>query len=198
MLTRYFLPIYLIAYVMAAFFWRSYQVKKRTGVNPVTFKGSDSAHDYVGRAFKFLFALIFAIVMIHAFLPGLYRFSLPIDWLERFVIRVVGIALLMLSLLWTVIAQAQMGNSWRIGVDSDHRTALIQEGVYRFSRNPIFLGMMATLVGLFLVIPNGVTLLTFVLGVVVIGVQVRLEEEFLLKAHGEVYLEFCRRVRRWI
>ena len=198
MFTRFFLPFYLVAYVIAAFFWRSYQVRKRTGLNPVTFKGTDTAHDYVGQVFKLLFVLIFAIVTLYSLLPSLYRFSLPIDWLEMFAIRIAGLVLLVLSLLWTVIAQAQMGDSWRIGVDSDNKTALVEAGVFGFSRNPIFLGMMATLFGLFLVIPSGITLLTFVLGMVTIGVQVRLEEEHLSKMHGETYAEFCRRVRRWI
>ena len=42
----------------------------------------------------------------------------------------------------------------------------MQGGVFGLSRNPIFLGMMLTLLGLFLVIPNAVTLLTFVMGIV--------------------------------
>jgi hypothetical protein len=58
---RYFLPIYLLAYIIAAFFWRSYEVWKKTGVNPVVFKGSDSAHDFVGRVFKALFAVIVVV-----------------------------------------------------------------------------------------------------------------------------------------
>ena len=46
-------------------------------------------------------------------------------------------------------------------------------------------------------IPNAITLLTFVMGAVLIQVQVRLEEEFLRKSHGEEYSVYCRRVRRW-
>ncbi len=57
--------------------------------------------------------------------------------------------------------------------------------------------MMFTLFGLFLVIPNALTLLTLVLGVVLIQIQVRLEEEFLAKSHGAEYTEYRRRIRRW-
>ncbi len=53
-----------------------------------------------------------------------------------------------------------MGNSWRIGIDTEHRTELVQRGVFRISRNPIFVGMIVTLLGLFLTIPNVVTLIT--------------------------------------
>ncbi len=58
--------------------------------------------------------------------------------------------------------------------------------------------MMLTLFGLFLVIPNAITLLTFVLGTVLIGVQVRLEEEHLEKVQGKAYREYREKVRRWI
>jgi len=198
MYLRYFLLSYLVAYVMAAFVWRTYAVRKTTGINPVTFKGSDSAHDFLGRIFELLFAIIVSVVIVFSFFAGGYRYLLPIAWLERASVRWIGVALLLLSLVWTVVAQAQMGQSWRIGVDSERQTELVQQGVFRISRNPIFLGMMITLLGLFLVLPNGITLLTLVLGVVIIGVQVRLEEEHLTKLHGVAYIDYCRRVRRWI
>lgn len=195
---RIFLFLYLVAYVLAAFVWRSYLVWKRTGINPVTFQGNDTAHDFIGRLFKVLFALVFAVVVVHAFVPAAYRFLLAIDWLDREWIRWSGVALLVVSLVWTVVAQRQMGNSWRIGVDSEHQTALVQRGLFSVSRNPIFVGMMITMFGLFLVIPNAITLLTLVLGSVLIGVQVRLEEEHLRRVEGKAYEEYCAKVRRWI
>jgi protein-S-isoprenylcysteine O-methyltransferase Ste14 len=118
--------------------------------------------------------------------------------LERSLIRSIGVILLSASLVWTVLAQAQMGESWRIGIDTAHKTPLVHAGVFRISRNPIFLGMIVTLFGLFLVIPNALTSLVFVLGVVVINIQVRLEEEYLKTTHGDEYVSYTQRVRRWI
>ena len=195
---RYCLPIYLLAYFLAAFLWRSYVVWKRTGVNPVVFKGSDSAHDFIGRVFKALFAAIVAVVVIYAFVPDAYQYLMPIHWFERTGIKLTGIILLFVSLVWTVLAQAQMGNSWRIGIDTEHRTELVRSGVFKISRNPIFVGMMVTLLGLFLIIPNVVTLIILLVGVILIGIQVRLEEEYLTRTHGDRYIEYRRNVRRWI
>ena len=195
---RVLLPLYLLGYLVAAFVWRSYLVWKRTGINPVTFKGNDDAHDFIGRLFKALFAFVFLVVVVYALVPAAYRFLLPIDWLDHEWIRWCGVVLLVFSLGWTIIAQGQMGDSWRIGVDSEHQTALVQGGLFNVSRNPIFVGMMVTLLGLFLVIPNAMTLLTLVLGSVLMGIQVRLEEEHLKKAQGKAYEEYCQKVRRWI
>ena len=195
---RYFLPLYLAAYFFAAFFWRSLVVWKRTGVNPVVFKGADNAHDFAGQVFKLLFAAVVAAVVVYSTSGRLYQYLTPITWLELPWLRTAGVILLLASLAWTVRAQAQMGESWRIGIDEEHRTPLVRRGAFGLSRNPIFLGMMVTLAGLFLVIPNAVTLLVFVLGVVLIQIQVRLEEKFLGGVHGEEYAEYRRRVRRWL
>ena len=194
----YILIIYLIFYFGAAFILPSYRVWKRTGVNPVTFRCADTAHDYIGRLFKIVMLVLTLAVVIYAFAPYYYPYLLPIDWLQKRTIQYTGIGLLLLSLGWTILAQIQMGNSWRIGIDEEKETALVQKGLFGISRNPIFLGMLITLLGFFLVIPNAVTLLILVLGFVLIQIQVRLEEEFLTKIHGTAYEDFRRQVRRWL
>ena len=173
-------------------------VWKKTGINPVVFKGTDNAHDFIGAVFKLIFAVVLLVVLVYSFVPDAYQYLLPVPWLQHPWIKSAGIVLLIASLIWIVLAQAQMGESWRIGIDIDHKTKLVQAGVYRVSRNPIFLGMMVTLFGLFLVIPNAVTLLIFALIVVVINIQVRLEEEYLQTSHGEEYVRYQRTVGRWI
>lgn len=181
-----------------AFVWRSYIVRKRTGINPVTFKGSDSAHDFIGRISKLIFVVVVLVVFLYSFSPVAYTYTSPIQWLENRWLSSIGVLLLLLSLVWISAAQSQMGAAWRIGIDTEHRTPLIQQGLFNISRNPIYLGMILTLLGLFLTLPNAFTLLAFVLGVVLIGVQVRLEEDYLAQAHPEAYREYRQRVRRWL
>jgi len=71
-------------------------------------------------------------------------------------------------------------------------------GVFGRSRNPIFLGMTATLLGLFLTAPNALTLLITGLGITLIQIQVRLEEERLSHLHCAAYEAYHLRVRRWL
>ncbi|MCY7375626.1 MAG: isoprenylcysteine carboxylmethyltransferase family protein [Pyrinomonadaceae bacterium] len=194
----YILIIYLVFYFGAAFVLPSYRVWKKTGVNPITFRGADTAHDYIGRLFKIVMLVLTLVIIIYAFAPSFYPYLLPIAWLENRTVQFIGLALLLLSLGWTILAQIQMGNSWRIGIDEQKQTALVRTGLFRYSRNPIFLGMIVTLFGVFLTIPNALTFLILILGYVLIQIQVRLEEEFLTGTHGEEYIEFRKQVRRWL
>lgn len=194
----YLLIIYLIFYFGTAFLLPSYRVWKKTGITPVTFRRADNAHDYIGKLFKIVMTGLTAVIIVYAFVPDIYPYLVPVFWLASSMVQGIGIGLLLLSLIWTVAAQIQMGNSWRIGIDEEKPTVLVRRGLFRFSRNPIFLGMIITLGGMFFTIPNAFTLLIFVLGFVLMQIQVRLEEEFLTKTHGSQYEEFCRKVRRWL
>ena len=46
--------------------------------------------------------------------------------------------------------RCQMGKSWRIGIDTENKTDLVEKGLFTVSRNPIFFGMRMALFGFFL------------------------------------------------
>lgn len=54
-----------------------------------------------------------------------------------------------LSLVLMLVAQAQMGFSWRIGIDEKNRSTLVTNGLFGLSRTTIFLSLCITLLGLF-------------------------------------------------
>lgn len=110
----------------------------------------------------------------------------------------VGFLCLIVSLSWTIIVQGHMKNSWRIGIDTETKTELVTTGLFSRSRNPIFFGMILSLVGLFLLTPNVLTGFFLVIGYILIQIQIRLEEEFLTHQHGENYLVYKQKVRRFI
>lgn len=197
-MVRYLLLIYLVTYFLIAFVLPTYRVWKRTGVNPVTFAGSDNAHDLIGKFFKVVMAALAAVVLINTFFPDWNVYLLPVFWLESEVVRYAGVALLLISLVWTIAAQLQMGDSWRIGIDEQEATGLVRSGIFGYSRNPIFLGMIVSLFGFFLALPNAFTMLFMVLGWALIQIQVRLEEEWLRRTHGRAYSDYEQNVRRWL
>jgi protein-S-isoprenylcysteine O-methyltransferase Ste14 len=96
------------------------------------------------------------------------------------------------------IAQANMGRAWRIGIDHANTPKLAREGLFHWSRNPIFFGLRLNLFGLFLVLPNAATLSIWLVGEALMQIQVRLEEAHLTKTFGRTYTDYKARVRRWI
>jgi protein-S-isoprenylcysteine O-methyltransferase Ste14 len=58
--------------------------------------------------------------------------------------------------------------------------------------------MLLSLFGLFLVTPDGATLIFLIVGYILIQIQVRLEEEFLEKQHGEKYLKYKETAKRFL
>lgn len=132
------------------------------------------------------------------FFPNVYSLLLPIPFLKKDILITAGVMLLIIAFVWVLIAQNHMRKSWRIGIDEDVKTELVQTGLFKFSRNPIFLGMRIMLLGIFLVIPNAITLVILVVGELLIQIQVRLEEDFLARTHGPSYLDYKKQVRRWV
>ena len=195
---RITLPIYFIIYFGVAIILKSVIVAKRTGKNPFVLPKDDNVYGVVGLYFKLVLIAIFVYVVIYTFFPICYDHFLPIRQLANPTINYIGLSLLVISLVWTVIAQIHMKNSWRIGIDTDTKTDLITSGIFSISRNPIFFGMIVTLLGLFLTTPNALTVLFLILAYILIQIQIRLEEEFLTKEHGQKYLEYKRKTRRFI
>ena len=195
---KLFLLAYLIIFFGLAMILPSYRVWKTTGVNPYKFGKSESTHDYVGVLFRLTILAVALVVILFVFLPSLYKYLVPISYLSNPTLSIIGQILLTLTLGWVLIAQVHMQKSWRIGIDENVKTELIQTGLFKISRNPIFLGMRIMLLGLFLVLPNAATLVTLFSGELLIQIQVRLEEEFLTHIHGEAYRAYRKQVRRWI
>lgn len=198
MRTEVYLFLFLLVYFFFVFFLRSYLLWKRTGLNPLTFNKTDDAHGYNGKVFTFISLLEFVVVFIFAFKSEWYQYLMPFWYLEHDYLKYIGWGLLVLSLILVWVAQSQMANSWRIGIDEKNKTELVITGLFSFSRNPIFLGVMIANVGLLLIIPNAFTLLIVSLSTVSINTQIRLEEEFLRNVHEKNYTDYRQKVRRWI
>ncbi len=197
-LIRVSLPIYFALYLLVSFVLPSYRTFKRTGINPITFGQTNSAHDYIGYIMKVMILLLLLLIISYTIGQDVYQYSFPLQSLQVMGLRYLGLIFLVCSLVWIVVAQMQMDVSWRIGIDEKNPTALKTNGLFSVSRNPIFLGMIVTLVGFFLILPSALSLLLMVLNYVVIQIQVRLEEAFLRQQHANEYLQYFKKVRRFI
>ena len=193
-----FLPIYFFLLFGLAFGWRSWKTYRQTGINPYRLLENSGPEEITSRYFKLL-PILSLMVMVVFLLPELdYEYLAPLRWMEHESLQVLGLAIMSAGLGIILAAQGQMGESWRIGVDYEHRTEFVQKGLFKHSRNPIFAGIMLSVFGYFLALPNAITLVIVILDLALIQVQIRLEEQHLAEAHGETYKRYCEEVRRWV
>lgn len=78
-------------------------------------------------------------------------------------------------------------------------TALVESGIFRITRNPMYLGLLVVLLGWAVFLANGMALL-MVPGFVLYmnRFQIAPEERALLARFGNVFANYTRRVRRWL
>ncbi|MCX8532553.1 methyltransferase family protein [Chryseobacterium luquanense] len=195
---RVFTPLFFIVFFLTAFFGTSFIVSKRIGKNPNVLPKDDSAYGLIGKYFKIALFLLFVYMILLLIFPQDISLKFNISLLRNNIFKYFGMSLMVLSLIWVLIAQFQMKNSWRIGIDEELKTELITTGLFKYSRNPIFFGMLLSLIGLFFTLPTLISLIFFVVSNILIQTQIRLEEDFLLNQHGKDYLQYKAKVRRFL
>ena len=96
-----------------------------------------------------------------------------------------------------VVAQAQMGASWRIGID-DEPTPLVTTGLFRWVRHPIYTGVLAIVIGVTCMTPAPWTIAGLVVGYILIAIQSRLEEEHMCRQHPAAFARWASRTGRFV
>jgi len=81
----------------------------------------------------------------------------------------------------------------------DASSAVVSSGVYRFSRNPMYLGFLMALVGWAVYLSNvGSVLLLPAFVAYMTQYQIKPEERVLLAKFGTEFAQYMSRVRRWL
>lgn len=142
--------------------------------------------------------LIYLGVLLLAF--GLDRLTLQSTLALPQALRLGGAALLLIGGAGLLVAAA--GLFRRAGTRLEPwkpTTAIVSDGIYRFSRNPMYLGMALLYAGLALLLDSALALLALVLVLVVIDrAVIAREERYLTARFGEGYTAYRARVRRWL
>jgi len=186
-----FAPLALVALFHVLTGIRSALHQWRTG------KSAWFLHKARGRADRLRaigFWLVLVVAWVQSARVALGRIEIaPWPWL-----RALAIALALAGALLMFAAQLQLGDSWRVGIEPDARPGLVERGMYRWSRNPIFLWMMIGWTGLALLVFDpllGLLVLAKFLGV---RAQVLQEERWLTETYGEPYRAYAARVGRFL
>lgn len=129
-------------------------------------------------------ALHFALPIVRL-IPGPYR---SLGWLAV----AAGIAV-------SAIAAGAFRRAGTPVVPFERSTALVTDGLFRHTRNPMYLGLVLVLLGVAVALGTLGAFLPIPLFVWIIQKRfIEGEERFLTEIFGDEYLAYRRRVRRWL
>jgi protein-S-isoprenylcysteine O-methyltransferase Ste14 len=196
-----FLPlVFSVLFIGGVLGWRALRFSRLHGFSPIHVpRASDqSAHAFLSRVLVVCFGVVLALGALAAFWPAGLQ---AVDLLHApppLALLATGIVLAALAtwLVWR--GQEDMAASWRVGIAPDERTELVTRGLFRFCRNPIYLGLLMAQVAFCCFLPGYLSFGLLVLGTLLFQVQARLEEAHLLQQHGANYEAYCARVGRFL
>jgi protein-S-isoprenylcysteine O-methyltransferase Ste14 len=171
---------------------------RRAGIDPWVLPTGDDAPGFLGRAFVGLVAVWAFVLVTGAVAPGWAVRALgAVPLLLGPAFAWAGVALMLAGVVIVVAGQRAMGQAWRVGIKTDDRPGLVTEGIFGWSRNPVFLGMLLAAAGATLAIPHALSLAALAATYMALSVQIRLEEAYLESWLGEAYGAYARKVGRW-
>lgn len=178
------IPFVAMLAIIVATLLRGIAIRRATGDRPWAFASAKGLQRIAGSSF----ALSVAALLVAAALASA---SPEVRTIPAAIIGLIGAAIV-------IVAQVQMGRAWRVGVREGDAPLFISHGLFRFSRNPIFVGMM--LIGLSAAMVSvawwgWVALALFVASC---AVQVRIEEAHLEASFGQDYRNFRATTPRWL
>lgn len=152
---------------------------------------ADTAHVIIRPPLAWGFAVL-AGLALHWLMPLSFLPShLPAGWLGAMIF-----ALALALFAWAIITMTKAGSNIPTNRPT---TTIVESGPYRFTRNPIYLGMFLGLIGLAIAFDNLWLLMMLMPFALVIryGV-VACEEAYLELKFGDIYRGYRSRVRRWL
>ena len=188
------LPYRLLALVVLALFYSIYFVKqwaqKRRGIQTMQIGRGKEAQTHTVETLMGIAtvgivpAQLLSVGFGWSHLPAGARFT-------GFCIGIIGDLVFLAAVLC-------MKDSWRAGIPDQGKTTLVTSGIYRYSRNPAFLGFYLQYTGVMLMYCNLLTAGFTVFAITMLHLQILQEERYLTAAFGAEYLDYRRRVFRYL
>ncbi|MBN2115765.1 MAG: isoprenylcysteine carboxylmethyltransferase family protein [Anaerolineales bacterium] len=190
-----------LAFFLTVFVGRTLYLRFSRNINPITLGvGKKGLQRIVEIAF-FVGLLAWIVeVLLYALHTKSRLFSAPFDTqlVDTMPAKIIGAALAIIALIIFVWALASFSDSWRLGIDRRTQGALITNGIFSVSRNPIFVFIDLYFIGTFLI--NGTLIFLLFAAAAVIGLhyQIVQEEKFLAETYGRAYRDYCAGTGRYL
>lgn len=188
----------LFAVYLLSFFGLSAVAARQAGRSIWLFSAGPASQTLPAMLFRIAFAGAALWPLIRSLTGDLITRDPLHDVLDGIGPDIVGHLLVAIGACVAAASQMHMGASWRIGAAERETGALVDDGPFAVSRNPVFVGQVLLFTGLFLVFPSIVQGTLTVALIIAVVLQVRIEEQVLAATLGAPYADYSRRVGRWI
>jgi protein-S-isoprenylcysteine O-methyltransferase Ste14 len=123
-------------------------------------------------------------------------FKQPWAWHERVALGVFTLAML---LVVAGIISFRLARTTVDPTQPEKATAVVTTGVYRLTRNPMYLGFLLVLLAFVVKLANPITLIMLPLFIGYMNqFQIKPEEQALTELFGQAYEDYLKKVRRWV
>jgi len=157
----------------------------------MNFFGKPSIHPflfYSGKIYGYILWLIYLLSILRIF---------PVIRIQITIFRVFSYIMSLAGLIIIVISCINLGNSNRLGLPVGN-TKLKVTGLYKLSRNPMYLGFNLLTISSVIFTLNIVTALMGIYSILIYHFIILAEEKFLEERFGSEYIEYKKRVGRYI
>jgi len=123
----------------------------------------------------------------------------PMPTLDSTAVDAAGVVMALAGFATAQWAVTEMAETWRVSVDFSEQVRLVTTGPFALIRNPVYTGLIVTMLGITLVVANVLSILGWIALVAGLELQVRLlEEPYLLWLHGKDFDDYAARVGRFV
>ena len=191
--------IAVLAFYGLGFGWRAWVQLRRYGSSGIVLFRSGRPGQHLREAlFVVLAVALLAEAALAAVAPRRLPGLVPLAPASAAVLRATGTVMVLGATALMLAAQLDLGASWRVGIDEGARPGLVTGGLYRYSRNPIYVAMLTALLGFALLLPSWISLGLLIGAGLGIRRHVRDEEAYLARTYGEEYRRYAARVGRFV
>jgi protein-S-isoprenylcysteine O-methyltransferase Ste14 len=191
--TQVFLVSALAIY-LAAFATILVTVKRSTDASPM---GHDGGHQLAALLNKVASLLLLLTAVAYPLDVRSVNWFGRIALLDHPVAQGLGVVACVLAGVCIVWGEVSLGRSFRVALP-ESKQPLVTHGIYRFVRNPLALSVGLLALGVLLLAPSWLALVSLALNVAGYEWKIRIEEAYLRQTHGAAYVAYCARTGRYL
>lgn len=152
----------------------------KTTIHPLFF--------YTGKILGYITWCLFLLSIFNVLIISNQRFE---------ILKIISYMLSIIGLIIVVISLINLGKSTRLGLPSEN-TTFKKTGLYKFSRNPMYLGFNLFTVSSIIYTANIIIAIIGIYSIIIYHLIIIGEEKFLEQRFGNEYINYRKKVRKYI